>query len=229
MTTIDLQSSLHGRHHGRNGSNTILRGAGRSTHQGAGPDTLQRNGPHSYRTLAMMNDRARGHDRGHPAGELPALIPRSPFQAIANGHQVPQFDAASSQRPSSAPGNKQAPGVSFTNGAVSEDGDDEPGPSKPIKPPLLRSKSEHGLRHGEPDDEVNEEFYEWGARHGFEDHYQSEDIISQLANVSCASLLGPFWCAATDNCRTGTCTLRISDTRQPRSPSRPRSRSKIGA
>lgn len=25
---------------------------------------------------------------------------------------------------------------------------------------------------------------EWGARHGFEDHYQSEDIISQLANVS---------------------------------------------
>jgi hypothetical protein len=31
---------------------------------------------------------------------------------------------------------------------------------------------------------TDDEHYEWGARHGFEDHYQSEDIISQLANVS---------------------------------------------
>ena len=28
----------------------------------------------------------------------------------------------------------------------------------------------------------DEEIPEWGARHGFEDHYQS-DIVSQLANV----------------------------------------------
>lgn len=49
------------------------------------------------------------------------------------------------------------------------------------KPPLLRSKSDYIARRDEP--EANEdEIYEWGARHGFEDHYQSADVISQLAN-----------------------------------------------
>ncbi|OTA61415.1 TORC1 growth control complex subunit Kog1 [Hypoxylon sp. EC38] len=49
------------------------------------------------------------------------------------------------------------------------------------KPPLLRSKSEHIVRR-EDTEQADEEIYEWGARHGFEDHYQSEDIISQLAS-----------------------------------------------
>jgi len=56
------------------------------------------------------------------------------------------------------------------------------------KPHLLRSKSEHVLRNDDPDlDDTDEEVYNWGARHGFEDHYQSEDIISQLASV-CSDL-----------------------------------------
>jgi len=186
MTTIDMQSTLYGRPQDRNSPNPTLHGPGRSTHHGAAPDISQSNGPHSYHALAMKNDRARGHDRDHRQGdrELPALIPRSPFQAVANGHQVRQYDGSSSLRTPSAPGNKRSQSAAFTNGAVSDDDDDESGHRKAVKPPLLRSKSDHGLRHEEHDEEINEEFYEWGARHGFEDHYQSEETISQLANVS---------------------------------------------
>lgn len=49
------------------------------------------------------------------------------------------------------------------------------------KPPLHRSKSaSRSFDDSEPDDEMHNG---WGARHGFEDHYQSEHIISQLASV----------------------------------------------
>ncbi len=51
------------------------------------------------------------------------------------------------------------------------------------KPPLLRSKSDYIVQRDNPES-VGGQIHEWGARHGFEDHYQSEDIISQLANVS---------------------------------------------
>jgi regulator-associated protein of mTOR len=53
------------------------------------------------------------------------------------------------------------------------------------KPPLQRSKSEFAHRQIESSPEPSEPVIpDWGARHGFEDHYQSEHIISQLANVS---------------------------------------------
>ncbi len=55
---------------------------------------------------------------------------------------------------------------------------------RPTKPVLQRSKSEFGGRRPSDDPEITEDaIVEWGARHGFEDHYQSEQI-SQLANVS---------------------------------------------
>jgi regulator-associated protein of mTOR len=62
-----------------------------------------------------------------------------------------------------------------------DDGDH--GRSQRRKPPLLRSKSDYVVRRDDQEP-AEDEIYEWGARHGFEDHYQSEDIISQLANVS---------------------------------------------
>lgn len=60
-------------------------------------------------------------------------------------------------------------------------------PTRPAKPLLQRSQSEYSPRPGPVEDAepVDEAIPEWGARHGFEDHYQSEHIISQLANVSC--------------------------------------------
>ncbi|KAI3327065.1 raptor N-terminal caspase like domain-containing protein [Xylariaceae sp. AK1471] len=63
---------------------------------------------------------------------------------------------------------------------TSHDDGDHGRPQRP-KPPLLRSKSDYVVRRDDQEP-VEDEIYEWGARHGFEDHYQSEDIISQLAN-----------------------------------------------
>ena len=61
-----------------------------------------------------------------------------------------------------------------------DDGSDR---SQRPKPPLLRSKSDYAVRRDDQE-HIRGQVLEWGARHGFEDHYQSEDIISQLANVS---------------------------------------------
>ncbi|KAI0883731.1 raptor N-terminal caspase like domain-containing protein [Annulohypoxylon maeteangense] len=82
------------------------------------------------------------------------------------------------RRPLTAPGNKH----NISLAIPPDDSDhDKPGRRLISKPPLLRSKSEHIVKR-EDGDQADEEVHEWGARHGFEDHYQSEDIISQLAN-----------------------------------------------
>lgn len=54
------------------------------------------------------------------------------------------------------------------------------------KPLFLRAKSDFGPRGDTPADGRSPErdMGEYGARHGFEDHYISEEYVSQLANVS---------------------------------------------
>jgi regulatory associated protein of mTOR len=106
---------------------------------------------------------------------------------IANGHfnlngasHDDNDNSDTERRPSSAPGNRKKLSV------VTSIDDSDRLPSR--RPQIIRSKSEYITRHEEPE-HTDEEIYEWGARHGFEDHYQSEDIISQLANVSIAFLL----------------------------------------
>ncbi|KAI0152991.1 raptor N-terminal caspase like domain-containing protein [Xylariaceae sp. FL1272] len=64
---------------------------------------------------------------------------------------------------------------------TSQDDGNQGRSQRPAKPQLLRSKSERVVRRDDTEP-VEEDIYEWGARHGFEDHYQSADIISQLAN-----------------------------------------------
>jgi regulator-associated protein of mTOR len=91
---------------------------------------------------------------------------------------------SSSRRPSSAPGDNQAVASSSRAESGNVDENSRSVVARPTKPPLLRSKSEHRPRYDEADDDVEEEYYDLGARHGFEDHYLSEDIIAQLANVS---------------------------------------------
>jgi len=120
---------------------------------------------------------------GHMPSEQPSQLVLRPGRINLNGRR--QSDAAaasSSHRPSSAPGSNQILIDSQVNGEASDDEGDS-APLRLQKPPLLRSKSEHGLRH-EDGDHADAEFYDWGARHGFEDHYQSEDYLSSLANVS---------------------------------------------
>ncbi|KFY71281.1 hypothetical protein V499_08521 [Pseudogymnoascus sp. VKM F-103] len=51
------------------------------------------------------------------------------------------------------------------------------------KPLLKRSKSDYGPRGGdEVEDNNDTDTSDWGARHGFEGHYASEEYVSQLAN-----------------------------------------------
>ncbi|KAF4634382.1 hypothetical protein G7Y89_g3716 [Cudoniella acicularis] len=57
---------------------------------------------------------------------------------------------------------------------------------------LQRSKSDFGPRGEEVDSQGEEEWQDWGARHGFEDHYASEEYVSQLANVGRTFLLPPI-------------------------------------
>lgn len=115
----------------------------------------------------------------------PAHAASRPAQSIANARRRTASPIpSSSQRPSSAPGDSQ--GTAQVNGTPHDETSDNErhtALARRSKPPLLRSKSEHGLRHDEADT-ADEEHCEWGARHGFEDHYQSEDVILQLANVS---------------------------------------------
>jgi hypothetical protein len=103
------------------------------------------------------------------------------------------------KRPSTAPGSKLNLAEHHVNGDDTHDSSDAdsavvPHKRRPVKPLLLRSKSEHGTRLGESSETepTEEEQHALGARHGFEDHYQSADIISQLANVGCLILLFPF-------------------------------------
>ncbi|MBE3041947.1 hypothetical protein IMZ48_05075 [Candidatus Bathyarchaeota archaeon] len=96
-------------------------------------------------------------------------------------------DDESAMRPSTAPGNGNGLGPSIQRSRPESVKSVQSSPRTRPKPQLMRSKSEHVVRTNDQDhDQDNEEIYNWGARHGFEDHYQSEDIISQLASVSLA-------------------------------------------
>jgi regulator-associated protein of mTOR len=87
--------------------------------------------------------------------------------------------ASLQQRPTSAP-----------NGAgdTSQDDSETDRKRRRPKPLLQRAKSDFGPRGEDQDSQPDEEIHDWGARHGFEDHYASEEYVSQLANVSCSFL-----------------------------------------
>lgn len=56
------------------------------------------------------------------------------------------------------------------------------------KPLLQRAKTDYGPRGDDTsmDGEVTREAQDWGSRHGFDDHYASEEYVSLLANVGCS-------------------------------------------
>lgn len=58
---------------------------------------------------------------------------------------------------------------------------------------LQRSKSDYGPRVEEAEPQHEEEAgHDWGARHGFDGHYASDDFVIQLANVSSSFCLFSF-------------------------------------
>jgi regulator-associated protein of mTOR len=116
-------------------------------------------------------------------------------------------------RPTSSPGPEYS----------SQDESERDRPKRRPKPLLQRSKSDFGPRGEDHTPQAEEDTQDWGARHGFDDHYASEEYVSQLANVSCTFSCGRLPdCAvqAVSSCvltlnRIGTCTLQISVTRRP--------------
>jgi hypothetical protein len=89
-------------------------------------------------------------------------------------------DTDDNRRPSTAPGQRNG----HANGETRDDSAHDTRPKRPVKPLLQRSKSEFGRRPMDEQSVPQEEVPDWGARHGFEDHYQSEHMISELADVS---------------------------------------------
>lgn len=151
--------------------------------------------------------------------------------------------SSSHKRPSSAPGDTQLDSLRplSTNGL-----DQRPQIAhRPSKPPLLRSKSDHPSRLVENSaDSSNDEqtvvagAEELGTRHGFDGHYQSEDIISQLANVGAlfSLLIVTHWLRSksiwrswlTHPGRVGTCIIQTKGTKHRGSPGQSRSPYRIG-
>ncbi|KAK4229559.1 raptor N-terminal caspase like domain-containing protein [Podospora fimiseda] len=148
-------------------------------------------GERAYNSRASRPNRTLVNGTGEHDGDTYSHAPSNPAATAVrpslSGRSHSEVPTSSSfRRPSSAPGNNHTLHMTpYTNGRYSSDGDDDDDDDDDDsslavanKPPLIRSKSDRGLQHNQNNDI---DFYEWGARHGFEDHYQSEDIISQLA------------------------------------------------
>jgi hypothetical protein len=143
---------------------------------------------HSHRSSFHLPQRTNGHTNGQPNGNS---------NGYSNGTMAHQDDDDDDDdhnddsdfgpRPSSAPQKSNKLTI-----VTSYDDSDHERARRPQRPGFIRSKSERIVRHDDSTDHVDDEIYEWGARHGFEDHYQSEDIISHLANVSSATILALF-------------------------------------
>ncbi|KAL6889264.1 raptor N-terminal caspase like domain-containing protein [Trichoderma longibrachiatum] len=145
----------------------------RAAAHGHPADMTQRPGANGSLPSAAAAAAATTNGNGNGSG---GETSRFKVQSAASSDRDSQSNEPVDKRPSSAPGRK--------NGDAKDDHSIEPErPTRPMKPVLQRSKSEYAPRQQvEESDHEEDEIREWGARHGFEDHYQSEHIISQLAN-----------------------------------------------
>ena len=114
----------------------------------------------------------------------------APHTPIANGSTNGAAYAkgakqADQKRRASTPGGKISSSDNLIpQDSTNEDSDRELARRRP-QVFLHRSKSDFGPRGDDPDSQRHDsENKDWGARHGFDDHYASEEYVSQLANVS---------------------------------------------
>ena len=115
----------------------------------------------------------------------------SRFKVVTNGGRKDDAGSADGDERQERPKSASGAVLERRNSVPPRQPDREQGGSegvhrRPAIPPTLqRFKSEYGPCPAESAERKKEPVPDWGARHGFEDHYQSEHIISQLANVSC--------------------------------------------
>jgi regulator-associated protein of mTOR len=154
------------------------------------------NGPRNQMTARdatyTLPSRTMRTDGGQPVGPSagPAFPTPNDMNTTNNDHSR---DGEEFNRPTSAMGSRvvRIQSLSTINAgrdSTTEDSDREPVRRRPA-PLLQRSKSDFGPRNGNSNEDSDShrqdsDTQEWGARHGFEDHYASEEYVSQLANVS---------------------------------------------
>jgi regulator-associated protein of mTOR len=143
-------------------------------------------------TMSARTPASNGSSRsGMATGGTTSSRDSTPLTPIANGStngapsrkDVQQPDQ---HRPTSAPGGKVTSSDNLNpRDSTNEDSDRELVRRRP-QVFLHRSRSDFGPRGDESDNQRHDsDNRDWGARHGFEDHYASEEYVSQLANVSC--------------------------------------------
>jgi regulatory associated protein of mTOR len=132
---------------------------------------------------SMRSDTATGGQTGSRDS-----APLTPIAYGSTNGDASVIDAkhAGQNRPTSAPGGKVSNSDNLNpRDSTNEDSDREVVLRRP-QPFLHRSKSDFGPRGDDSDSQRHDsDNKDWGARHGFEDHYASEEYVSQLANVSC--------------------------------------------
>ncbi|KAH6706091.1 WD repeat-containing protein mip1 [Verticillium dahliae] len=135
-------------------------------------------------TMATQAPRSNGIHTHLGGPELSKMQrPRSPLTLnqrsnTHTGHETP--DA----RPSSAPGDNHkqdmGPGGFAHHRNPGQGSNGQPRRQQP-KPLLLRTRSEFGVRPNDSD-QSDEEIPQWGARHGFDELYESQQFMDKLAN-----------------------------------------------
>jgi len=170
MTAISLQ---------QNGTRRQQYNPRQSPHSSNAPS------PHQSRPQSYISPPAMGQvPRPDPAGQnvnsaamssRPA-VSNEPVQAV-NGSRA----AASDENPRDRKLTVQTRPLSAIDS--SQDESERERPKRRPKSLLQRSKSDYGPRGDEEETQPENDIQDWGARHGFEDHYASEEYVSQLANV----------------------------------------------
>lgn len=170
----------------------------------------QQSRPPSYNTSAAAQ--LQRQEAPMQNGTVPLMNPRpavsnDPVLPV-NGHGRPapittSSNESAAQRPTSTRGGSSSSRPNSApydlDGAADSSQDESTTqrrlPKRRPKPLLQRSKSDYGPRGD--DSQTEDEIPEWGARHGFDLHYESADLVSQLANVSFLSAAGAcFVCLA---------------------------------
>lgn len=141
-------------------------------------------------TISLRTPASNNSSRLTMANGVPILNRDStPLHPIPNGsngpYSVRDGKYVDQDRPTSAPeGRAENTEGLILRDSTNEDSDKEPARRRP-KPLLQRSKSDFGPRGDDSDSQRQDsDSKDWGARHGFEDHYASEEYVSQLASVS---------------------------------------------
>ncbi|KAF8849776.1 TORC1 growth control complex subunit Kog1 [Acephala macrosclerotiorum] len=142
--------------------------------------------PGQAQSQPLHNGTSNGTTSRQTSNTNAAQVNGNRTRAIEEGEDRPSTPATGVTIAASAAGNArrvslQARPTSAPSGAAESSQDDSETDKVRHRPkPLLqRAKSDFGPRE---DPDTEEEIQDWGARHGFEGHYASEEYVSQLAN-----------------------------------------------